>query len=95
LQYELLCHIGRTCACTHVARLHPCIYDASGRDTAELIAAGRLPVFQRNDTDKKRGRVAQGRISSFATAGLWPRSGYRGGRVSKTKSNTLAQGRPR
>ena len=28
------------------ARLHPCIYDASGqRDAAEHIAADRLPVF--------------------------------------------------
>ena len=28
-------------------------------------------------------------ISSFLTAGLWPRSGYRGGRVSET-GNALA-----
>ena len=34
-------------------------------------------------------------ISSFVTAGLWLRSGYRGGRVSETKGNALAQGRPR
>jgi len=29
-------------------------------------------------------------ISSFVTAGLWPRPGYRGGRVSETKGNALA-----
>jgi len=29
-------------------------------------------------------------ISSFVTAGLWLRSGYRGGRVSETKGNALA-----
>jgi len=29
-------------------------------------------------------------ISSFVTAKLWPRSGYRGGRVSETKGDALA-----
>jgi len=36
------------------------------------------------------GRVTRCSISSFVTAGLWPRSGYRDGRVSETKGNTLA-----
>ena len=31
-------------------------------------------------------------ISSFVTAGLWSRSGYRGGRVGETKGNALAKG---
>jgi len=29
-------------------------------------------------------------ISSFVTAGLWSRSGYRSGRVSERKDNALA-----
>jgi len=36
------------------------------------------------------GRVTRCSISSFVTAGLWPRSGYRDGRVSETKGNALA-----
>jgi len=36
------------------------------------------------------GRVTRCSISSFVTAGLWPRSGYQGGRVSETKGNALA-----
>jgi len=88
---SLLRHIGTCCACTHAtARLHPCIHDASGqRDAAEEIVAGRLAVFQRNDTNRICGRVTRCSISSFETAGLWPWSGYRGGRVSETKSNAL------
>jgi len=66
------------------ARIHPCDHDASGqRHAAEQIAADRLPVFQRNDTD----RIC---TSSFVTAGLWPRCGYRSSRVSETKDNALA-----
>jgi len=73
------------------ARLHPCIHDASGqRDAAEQIPADRLPVFQRKDTDRICGRVTRCSISGFVTAYLWPRSGYRGGRVSETKGNALA-----
>jgi len=41
------------------------------------------------------GRVTRCSISSFVTAGLWLRSGYRGGRDGETKSNALAQERPR
>jgi len=36
------------------------------------------------------GRVTRCSINSFATAGLWSRSGFRGGRVSETQSNALA-----
>jgi len=36
------------------------------------------------------GRVTWCSISSFVTAGLWPRPGYRGGRFSETKFNPLA-----
>ena len=41
------------------------------------------------------GHVTRCSISSFVTAGLWPRSGYQGCRVSDTKSSALAWGRPR
>jgi len=35
------------------ARLHPCVHDASGqRGEAEHIAADKLPVFQRKNTDR-------------------------------------------
>ena len=71
------------------------IHDASGqRDAVKQIVADRLPVFQRKKTDRICGRVARFSISSFVTTGLWPRSGYRGGRVSETKGNALAWGRP-
>jgi len=75
------------------ARLHPpCIHHASGqRHAAERIPTGRLPVFQRKDTDRKCGRFTRCSISSFVTAGLWLRSGFRGGRVSETKGNALAR----
>ena len=46
-------------SCTHT-HLHPCIHDASGqRDAAEQIAADRLPVFQRKDTDGIRAGSSQ------------------------------------
>jgi len=79
---SLLRHIGSYCACTHA-----CIPVS---DAAEEIAADRLPVFQRKDTDRICGRVTRCSISSFVTAGLWFRSGYRVGRVSETKGNALA-----
>jgi len=48
------------------SRLQRCIHDASGqRDATEQVAADRLPVFQRNHTDRICSRV-----SSFVTAGL-------------------------
>jgi len=73
------------------SRLHTCIHDASGqRDAAEQIAADRLPVFQRKDTDRVCGRIARFSISSFVKAGLWPRYAYWGGRVSETKGVALA-----
>ena len=52
---------------------------ASRRDAAEQIAADRLPVFQRKDTDRICGRVARCSVSSFVKAGLWSRSGNRVG----------------
>jgi len=56
------------------SRPHPCIHHASGqRDATEQVAADRLPVFQRKHTDRICSRV-----SSFVTAGLWSRCGYRG-----------------
>ena len=68
-----------------------CIHDASEqRDAAEQIAANRLPLFQREDTDGRCGRVTGYSITSFVTAGLWPRSGRRSGRISETKGNALA-----
>jgi len=67
------------------------IHDASGqRDAVKQIAADRLPVFQRKDTDRICGRVTRYSISNFVTAGLCPRSGYQGSRVSETKGNVLA-----
>jgi len=45
---SLLRHIGSYCACTHA-----CIPVS---DAAEQIAADRLPVFQRKDTDSICGR---------------------------------------
>jgi len=36
------------------------------------------------------GRVTRCSISSFETAGLWLRSGYRVGRISETKGNVSA-----
>jgi len=73
------------------ADLHPFIHHASGRrDAVEKIAAGRLPVFQRNDTDRICAHVTRCSISSFVTAGLLSRSGYWGGRVSETKGDAAA-----
>ena len=73
------------------SRLHPYIHDASGQhDAPEQIAADKLPVFQLKDIDRMCGRVTRCSISCFVTAGLWSQSGYRGGRVSETKGNTLA-----
>ena len=91
--YETINHtirlIGTNCACTHA--YITCIHDASGqRDAAEKIAADRLPVFQREDTDGMCGRVRRCSISSSVTAGLWSRAGYRGGRVSEKIGNALA-----
>ena len=71
---------------------HARIHDASEqRYAAEQIAADRLPVFQRNHADRICGRVTGYSINSFVTAGLWPRSGHRGGRFSETKGNVFVQ----
>jgi len=68
------------------ARLHPCVHDVSGqRDAGAQISADGLSVFQRKYTDRICGRVTRCSIISFVTAGLWWRSGYRGGRVSEKK----------
>ena len=77
------------CARTHAYTLS-CIHDASGqRDGAEQITAYRLPVFQRKDNDRVCGRVTRCSISSFVTAGLWPRSGYWTGVVSSIKQKVM------
>jgi len=52
---SLLRHIGTKSACTHA---YIPVHTASGRrDAAEWIPGDRLPVFQRKDTDRIRGRV--------------------------------------
>jgi len=50
--------------------------------TGYLFSIVRIPI-------EYGGRVTRCSISSFATARLWPRSGYRGGHVSETKGNVL------
>ena len=56
---SLFRHTGTYCACTHAYMPASTTNDASGqRDAAMQIAADRLPVFQRNDTDRICGRVA-------------------------------------
>jgi len=73
------------------ARPHPWIRDVSGQhDATEQIAADRSPIFQRKDTDRICGRVTRCWISSFVTAGLWLRSGYRVVALVKQKGNVLA-----
>jgi len=50
---SLLSHIGAYCACTHAYMPVFTNHDASEqRDAAEQIAADRLPVFQRKNTDR-------------------------------------------
>ena len=57
---------------------------ATGLQLSKLLLTGyqfssvRIPI-------EYAGRVTRCSISSFVTAGLWPRSGYRGGRVSEAK----------
>jgi len=53
---------------------HACIHDASEqRDAAEKIAADRLTVLQDKHADRICGRVTCYSITSFVTAGLWPK----------------------
>jgi len=75
--------------------VHACIHDASEQcDAAEQMlligcqfSSVRIPI--------EYVVVLQGwySITSFVTVGLW-RSGYQGDRVSETKGNALALGRP-
>jgi len=47
-----VCHVTLALMRLH-SRVHTCIHDASGqRDAVEQIAADRLPIFQREDSDR-------------------------------------------
>jgi len=90
----LLHHTGTYCACTHAYIPVSTILQDNVMQLSKLLVTGyqfssvRIPIVC-------CGRVTRCSISSFVTAGLRPRTGCRGGRVSETKGNALALGRPR
>ena len=86
---SLLWDIGTNCACTHTYIPVSTMLQVNVMHLNKLLLTGyqfssvRIPI-------EYVGRVTQCSISSFETAGLWQRSGYRGGRLSETKVNALA-----
>ena len=88
---NLLRHIGTNCACTHayILPVSTMLQDNVMQLSEFLLADYQFSSVR--DTDRKCGRFTRCSISSFVTAGLWLRSGFRGGRVSETKGNALAR----
>jgi len=91
---SLLRYIGTNCACTHASIPVSTTLQDNMMHLSKLLL-DNLPVLQRKDTDRICGRGMRCSISSFVTAGLWSRSGYRSGRVSETQGKALARGKPR
>jgi len=77
---RLLRHISTNCACTHACIPVCTTLQDNVMQLRKLLLTGyqfssvRIPI-------EYCGRVTRCLISSFITAGLWPRSGYRSGRV--------------
>jgi len=63
---------------------------ATLKDNVKQLSKLLLTVYQFSSVRipiEYGGRVTRCSISCFVTAGLWPRSGYRGGSVSESKGN--------
>jgi len=80
---NLLHHIGTYCACTHAYIPVFTMLEDNVTQLSKLLLTGyqfssvRIPI--------EYVVVLRAARLSFVTAGLWSRSGYRGGRVSETK----------
>jgi len=83
---SLFLHIGTYSACTHAYIPVSTMLQDNVKQLSKLLLTGyqfssvRIPI-------EYGGRVTGCSISCFVTAGMWPRSGYRGGSVSESKGD--------